>query len=93
MIDSAAPFDRIEELAGAFKDVILAMAQDAAIFFDQLGKFPLRRFVTQSEAFRQSLDIAFRHHNPVIRTAICRAFGAVVENWQFPLRAIGLYFA
>ena len=92
MIDRAAPFDRIEELAGAFKDVIPAMAEDSSVFFDELGKFALSRFVTQTEAFCQPLDIAFRHDDPVIRAAISRTFGAVVENWQFPLHTIGLNF-
>jgi hypothetical protein len=65
----------MEKLAGAFEDVVSAVAQDSIpVAFDELGVFSLSRFVTQPEMLGQSLDVAFRDQYPIIRAAISRTF-------------------
>jgi hypothetical protein len=60
------------------------MPQDSAIAFDRLGEFLFGFFPTQSKPFRQSLDIALSHDNPIVGAAITRAFCAIVEHRQRP---------
>ena len=75
LVDRAVPLRRMEKLASAFEDVVLAMAQDSIpVAFDELGVFSLGLFVTQLETPGQSLDVAFRDQNPIIRAAISRTF-------------------
>lgn len=65
----------MQKPAGAFKDVILAVSQDAlAVIFDVLREFLLGLFIAQLEAFRQTLDVAFSDKNPLVGATVGRTF-------------------
>ena len=81
-INRAASFSRMKKLASRLENVVFAMPQDSAITFDLLGKFLFGLFPTQSKPFRQSLDIALGHDNPIVGAAITRAFCAIVKDRQ-----------
>src|SRR5262245_43479452 len=75
LVDRAVPLRRMEKLAGAFEYVVSTVAQDSIpVAFDELSEFSLGLFVTQLETPGQSLDVAFRDQDPIIRTTISRTF-------------------
>mgnify|MGYP003395495261 CR=1 FL=1 len=88
-VDGAVPFFLIEKHAGAFVDVIFAMPQHASlVFFFVLREFLFGLFVSQVEPFGQPLNVAFVDSDPVIRTTIAGAFGAIVFQLRFFRRLV-----
>lgn len=88
-INTAVSFFLVEKHAGAFEDVIFAMSQHASlVFFLVLREFLFGLFVSQIEPFGQPLYVAFIDSDPVIRTTIARAFGAVVFQFKFFRRLV-----
>ena len=83
LIDGASSLNRIEKLAGTLENVILAMAKDIfTVCLDVFRVLLFSRFVTQTESFGKTLDIASGHQNPVISTTIGRAFRTIVKHRQ-----------
>lgn len=93
LIGRAAAFHRIEELAGALVDRVLAVAQHAmAVALDVLGEFLFGLLVGQAEAAGQALDVALGHQNPIVGATIGRAFRAVVARLRFLRGENGQFF-
>ena len=81
LIDGALAFGWMKEAAGAFVNGIFAMLEDAPVAFHHLGEFLFGLFGRKVKALSQSLHIAFRHDDVIVRTAIARAFGAIIQRF------------
>ena len=92
-VNAAVPFLFVEKQASAFVHVVFAMPHHASlVIFFVLGEFLFGLFVSQTEMFGQPLDVALGDSDPVIRTTIAWAFGAIVFQLRFffRLRAVRL---
>src|SRR5262245_37273717 len=89
-IDGAAPLVLVQHLAGAFEDMILAVAQDVAVAFDMFREFLLGLLIIEVEAFPQPLDVAPGHRDPIIAAAISRTFRTVVSQFRLFWFSVGL---
>jgi hypothetical protein len=81
LIDGAATFGWMEELASALEDRVFAMAQDAAIAFDHLGETLLGGVIFEVETLREARDIALRDNDVIVGAAIARTLRAVIKDW------------
>ena len=81
-VDSATAFGRMKELAGALEYCVLAMAKNAAIILDHFGKAFFGLFVGYREARGETFDVAPGNQDVVVRAAIPRTLGTVIEDWK-----------
>jgi hypothetical protein len=81
LIDRAASLVAVEKLADRFEDVVFLMAEHSvAIRYLDISLFDLLDGYT--EVFCQTLDVSLVDIDPVIATAIGRAFQTIEEHAQ-----------
>lgn len=70
----------MEKPAGALVDRVLAVAKDTSIARDEFREALFRFLIRDFKACGQPFDVALCYYDVVIRTAVSRAFRAVVED-------------
>lgn len=81
-VDSATTLGRVQELACALEDRILAMSQHTAISLDHLRKTMFGPLVIEIEPLSETLDIAFCDDDVFVGAAVRRTLAAVIEHWE-----------
>lgn len=83
LVNSAAPFDRVKELAGAFEDRIFAVTKNSAISFDVLRESLFSALIGERIPPGEPLNIATVDDDIVVGAAVRGTSRTIVEDRKF----------